>query len=102
MDMPESLPLAAWLVLHFGGLVAACLSRLTLGTRAGVAMQMLTVCGFFLIALVAVQSMVAGGDQFRLWVLSATTLGAMVIAAVLAPSSEEYDPVLARFASRKA
>lgn len=102
MELPELLPPAAWLALHVGGLVSACLSRLTLGARTDIAMQLLATCGFFLIAAVSVQSMIAGGDQFRLWVLSGTTLGAMVIAAVFAPSAESHDPVLARYAGRKA
>ena len=99
MEWPDSLPLAAWLILHIGGLVAACLSRLTLGARTDVALQMLASIGFFMIATLAVLSLAAGGDQFRLWVLSGTTLGAMVIAAVFEPRANSTDPLLARFAT---
>lgn len=97
MDWPESLPTAVWIALHAGAIVAACLTRFSLGVRTDVALQALTIAGFLLVAAAAVMAAAAGGDQLRLWVLSGTTLGAMVIAAVV-ERSDPRDPVLMRFA----
>jgi len=98
VDLAETLPLAAWVALHIGALISVCLSRLALGARTSAALQMLATAGFFSIAGLAVLATFSGGDQSRLWILSGASLGAMVIAAVVAPSSGDHDPVLARFA----
>lgn len=97
MDSPDSLPLAAWAALHLAGLAAALISRLDLGARTDVAVQVLTATSFCVITWLAVCSMRAGGDQFRLWVLSAGALVIMVVAAVIESRRETIDPTLARF-----
>ncbi|MEM8865835.1 MAG: hypothetical protein AAGF31_09865, partial [Planctomycetota bacterium] len=97
MELPETMPLVGWIALHLGGLLAACLSRLTLGGRTDAALQLLTVVAFLSIGAVACMAFLHGGDLLRLWVLSGTTLGAMVVAAVVERSNDSHDPVLMQF-----
>lgn len=98
MDLPELLPPAAWLALHVAGLSAALMSRLHIGAKTDVALQLLAGVGFFAIASHAILSMLAGGDQLRLLVISAGALVMMVLATVIESRSEPIDPMLARFA----
>lgn len=84
MDAPHSLsfsllPIAAWFALHLGGLLLAWLSRLSINRRADQATQFLLTASFCAIALLAAMQL---GHEYQLSLLSATTLGMMVIAAV--------------------
>ncbi|MEM6798292.1 MAG: hypothetical protein AAF589_02155 [Planctomycetota bacterium] len=97
MDWSETLPVTAWIALHVGALAVACLSRFSLGGRWDAALQLLTLLGFVCVALAAVMAHAHGGDLLRLWVLSGTTLGAMVVAAVFEQGSQPHDPLLMQF-----
>ncbi|MEM6799268.1 MAG: hypothetical protein AAF589_07110 [Planctomycetota bacterium] len=97
MDWPELLPLAAWLTVHVGGIAVAVMSRLSIGKRTDIAFQTLTCAGFFAIAALAVQTILAGGDHFRLAVISAAALGAMVVATVIESRPTHFDPTLDQF-----
>lgn len=102
MNWPESLPTAAWIALHAGAILAACLTRFSLGGRTDFALQVLTIAGFLSVAAVACLSAAQGGDQLRLWVLSGTTLGAMVVASVVERGTAVRDPLLMQFAEERA
>ncbi|MEM6329954.1 MAG: hypothetical protein AAF790_06870 [Planctomycetota bacterium] len=97
MDLPETLPLVAWVTVHVGGIVAAVLSRLQIGAGLGHTLQCLTAIGFLSIALLAASALLTGGDQLRLVVLSAGSLGTMVVASVVEARYEPADPTLAAF-----
>ncbi len=99
MQWPETLPLAGWLTLHAIGILAALLTRLSIGTRTDVAMQAITGIGFLAIALLAVGTMMAGGDQLRLSILSAGVLGTMVVTTVIDSRPDGFDPVLHQFST---
>lgn len=101
MDWPETMPHVVWAGLHGGAIAVALLSRLSLGVRADAALQLLTMAGLCLVAGSAVVAGANGGDQFRLWVLSGTTLGLMVVAAVVERGPARHDPSLARFAAEE-
>lgn len=100
MDWHLSLGPVAWSLLHLGAVAAACLTRLSVGLGLERALQAFAGAGFLLVALAAIGTSAAGGDHLRLWILSGTTLGLMVVAVVVEPRHEPIDPLLRRFATR--
>lgn len=98
VDSPETVLALAWGLLHFTGLGAAWLTRLDIGHLAEhIAFGLLGVV-FLSIAAVAAHS---NGDEFRLWILSGTTMGIMIVAAVADCRCGGCDPLLAKFAGLK-
>lgn len=99
MDWHELFSPACWSLVHLTALAAACLSRLSLGHGADRAIQGLAAAGFLAVASAAVLAGAQGGDHLRLCVLSGTTLGVMIVAALVERRADEIDPLLQRFAA---
>lgn len=98
MDSFETLPLAAGLSVHAAGVLVACLSRLSLGSRTTLFFRVVLLALAVLIGGLAMQSAHYG---FSSWAFSALTLGTMVIVAVIHSSHSEHDPVLSRVVSAR-
>lgn len=97
MDWQGAFGPTFWLLLHLGAIAAACLSRLSLGHGADRAVQTLASLGFLAVASAAVLAGAEGGDHLRLCILSSTTLGAMIVAALVDRRVDDVDPHLRRF-----
>ncbi len=89
----EGMPLAVWALVHAACLTVACLSRLSLGRRLQITMQMGMALGIVLVAGLAINTDLAASLA---WVASAATIGVMVIAAVWEPVPQFHDPMLMR------
>ena len=89
----EGMPFAVWALVHAAGLTVACLSRMSLGRRMQVTMQMAMAMSIVLVAGLAINTDLAASLA---WVASAATIGVMVIAAVWEPVPQFHDPMLMR------
>jgi hypothetical protein len=87
MDFATSLQ-CGWAAIHLIGLAATFLVRAYAGTSAEAPMQ-----GVYLLGLTGVATATLAGEQFGwpLWLLSAATMGVMIVAAVADFSSHRYE-----------
>lgn len=91
MEAQELWLAAGWAVLHLIGVTAALISRWSVTKRTAFANQFVFVFAFVAIAtLAAIQT----AEGFHLSLLSATTLGVMVLAAVFESHPQTENRVL--------
>jgi hypothetical protein len=78
-----------WVAIHLLGLAATFLVRASAGSRAETPLQAL-----FLLGLSGVALATLAGEQFGwpLWIVSAFTMGVMIVAAVADFSSHKFEP----------
>lgn len=94
MDLHDSLPVAACLALHAGGVAVAFLNRAPLKLAAALLLRVLLVAFVVTITGLALEFAAAG---LTLWTVSAMTLALMIVAIILHGHDDEHDPVLTRF-----
>lgn len=93
MDAHPALFLGGWTAAHALAIAIALLCRMSLGPRSQALLQLALPVG---IVLVAGLALATDGTAPLAWVISAGTLGLMVVAAVWEPIAPPSDPVLMR------